>query len=350
MKRPPAIALCPLALAATALFIFAGCGTASRETSGHVPDDGGLTGSDDAADGSDDGSTGDDGSTSDDGTAPSGGGKDASTAHDAGHDSGHTSSGVDSGPLVNPCNKRGIAANTPPSSAFTPTSNSPGITWWYNWSNQAASGGAAGFEFDPMIWGTGALTATIPGGSRYLLGFNEPNLVAQSNLTPQQVAQDWPQVEAIAKSQGIPIVSPAMTFCGGGAPCSDPSVTDPYTFLKDFFAACSGCEVDAIAVHWYNCDLPSLQGYIDGNATLAGFVQFGKPIWLTEFSCGASSTVAEQETYMNAAIPYLEANPHVFRYSWFSATPIPNGMLTSSDGSLTALGQNYVALPQNACP
>jgi Glycosyl hydrolase catalytic core len=226
----------------------------------------------------------------------------------------------------------------------------PGVVWWYDWSNQAPSGGPGSIPFVPMIWGTGALNGPIPAGSGFLLGFNEPNFSAQSDMTPQQAAQNWPSVEALAKAQGIPIVSPGVNFCGSASDtsgCSDPNVTDPYTFLTDFFAACPGCEVDAIAVHWYNCDLPSLQGYIDGNATLAGFVQFGKPIWLTEFSCDATHSVADQQAYMQAAVPYLESNPHVYRYSWFSASPIPNALLAASDGSLTALGRTYVALPQS---
>jgi hypothetical protein len=52
---------------------------------------------------------------------------------------------------------------------------------------------------------------------------------------------------------------------------------------------------------------------------------------------------------MRAAIPYLEGNPKVFRYSWFSADPIPNAKLINSDGSPTALGQVYISLPQS-CP
>jgi hypothetical protein len=126
-------------------------------------------------------------------------------------------------------------------------------------------------------------------------------------------------------------------------------VTDPYPYLKDFLEDCSGCEVDYLAVHWYNCDLPSLQAYLEGNVdaggTLQGFVQFGKPIWLTEFSCDTSHSIADQTVYMQAAIPYLEGNPSVFRYSWFSASPIPNAELMNSDGSLTNLGVTYVNLP-----
>jgi hypothetical protein len=206
-----------------------------------------------------------------------------------------------------------------------------------------------------MIWGSAGLAKTVPAGSPYLLGFNEPNFKAQSNLTPQQAAAAWPQVEAIAKTAGALLVSPAVNFCGSSANpsgCSDPTVTDPYTWLKDFFAACTGCEVDAVAVHWYGCDLPSLKAYIEGSTGgggLQGFVQFGKPIWLTEFSCGRSSSVAQQKAYMQAAVPYLEGNPHVARYAWFSATPIPNALLTNTDGTLTDLGTTYASLPRS-CP
>jgi Glycosyl hydrolase catalytic core len=247
--------------------------------------------------------------------------------------------------------KRGIASNIVPTAAFAHSGSSPGISWWYNWSEQGAAIPTS-IEFDPMIWGAGSLNDAVPAGSPYVLGFNEPNFKMQSDLTPQQVASDWPAVEANARAVGAKIVSPGVNFCGSASDtsgCSYPSVTDPYTFLKDFFAACPGCEVDAIAVHWYNCDLPSLQAYIDGNSSLEGFVQFGKPIWLTEFSCGSSNTVAEQQTYMQAAIPYLEGNANVERYSWFSSTAIPNAQLANGDGSLTALGTTYVGLTSN-CP
>jgi len=238
-----------------------------------------------------------------------------------------------------PC-KRGIATNTAPGAAFFPA-----VTWWYDWALQS-SGAGVGLQFVPMVWGTGSLGKAIPAGSKFLLGFNEPNFQAQSNLTPQQAAADWPMVEAQASATGAAIVSPAMNFCGPASQCNG---TDPYQYLKDFFAACPGCKVDYVAVHWYNCDLPSLQAYLEGSSTLEGFVQFGKPIWLTEFSCGGSATEAQQEAYMKVAVPYLEASPHVFRYSWFSAAPIPNAQLVNGDGTPTALGQVYIGLPQS-CP
>jgi hypothetical protein len=234
--------------------------------------------------------------------------------------------------------KRGIATNTAPGAAFFPA-----ITWWYDWS-LIGGGSNTGIQFVPMIWGSSTVNGTIPAGSKFVLGFNEPNFHTQSNLTPQAAAAAWPALQANARAAGAAIVSPAMNFCGPAASCNG---TDPYQYLKDFFAACSSCQIDYVAVHWYNCDLPSLKDYLEPGGNLEGFEQFGKPIWLTEFSCDGSATAAQQETFMRVAIPYLEGNPHVYRYSWFSASPIPNAVLMNSDGSPNALGQVYAGLAQS---
>ena len=238
-----------------------------------------------------------------------------------------------------PTCKRGIAANTAPGAAFYPA-----VRWWYNW-GLSRSGGNSGIEFVPMIWGSSTVSGAIPTGSKYLLGFNEPNFKAQSNLTPQAAATYWPSLQANARGAGALVVGPALNFCGPAASCNG---TDPYVYLTDFLGACTNCQVDHIAVHWYD-DVPSLRAYIESNASLAGWEQFGKPIWLTEFSLNGNATVAQQEAFMRQAIPYLEGHPSVFRYSWFSADPIPNAKLINSDGSPTALGQVYISLASN-CP
>ncbi len=233
-------------------------------------------------------------------------------------------------------NKRGIAANIPPGAAFYPA-----VRWWYNWAIRS-SGTDVGIEFVPMSWNQTGVSSTIPSGAKYILGFNEPNFFSQANLSAEQAASYWPALQTNANSAGVAIVGPGMNFCGPANQCHG---TDPYQYLKDFFAACSGCKVDYVAVHWYNCDLPSLRDYLEPGGNLEGFEQFGKPIWLTEFSCDTSASAAQQEAYMRAAIPYLENNPHVFRYSWFSADPIPNAKIMNADGTPTALGNVYISLP-----
>lgn len=244
--------------------------------------------------------------------------------------------------------KRGIAygSNTEADLAAL----SAGIGWWYNWSASPDSTlpknyASSGVEFVPMIWG-GTFDATelatqVPAGAKYLLTFNEPNFGAQSNLTPQQAAALWPQVEAFATSRGLAIVSPALNYCGGS--CNE---TNPFTWLDDFFAACTGCRVDYVAAHWYSCTKGALQTYLDEYET-----KYDKPLWLTEFSCLDGSLAendANEASYMKDALALLEADPKVFRYSWFtgrSSTPAAIDLLADA-GTLTALGKDYVTLPE----
>jgi hypothetical protein len=233
--------------------------------------------------------------------------------------------------------KRGVAANVSPGPSFAPA-----VKWWYNWAIEGET--RSDVEFVPMIWGASTAGNVIPEGSKFLLGFNEPNFFEQADLSAPESASLWADVERSAA--GVPVVGPGMNFCGPEERCHG---TNPYRYLKDFYASCDGCKVDYVAVHWYNCDLPSLRDYLEPGDNLEGFEQFGVPIWITEFSCNPSASVEEQEAFMREAIPYLEDNPHVFRYAWFSAGPIPNAKLINDDGSPTSLGEVYIGLEQEDC-
>lgn len=226
---------------------------------------------------------------------------------------------------------------------------SRGVSWWYNWATTPDSAvrsdyARLGVEYVPMLWDerydVNASIANIPQGARTLLTFNEPNFFSQANLSPEQAAAEWPRVQQIAAARGLKIASPALNYCGGG--CFE---TDPFKYFDKFFAACPNCQVDYLAVHWYACTLPALQNYING------MKKYGKPIWLTEFACGDGDTaLANQKAYMQAAVPYLESEPAVVRYAWFSGRTgaIPNVDLLGASGALTELGQIYVNLPQSA--
>lgn len=244
--------------------------------------------------------------------------------------------------------KRGLAYGS--SSPADLAALSAGIGWWYNWSpapdDTLPKGYVPPVEFVPMIWGgtfnVTQLATQVPAGAKYLLTFNEPNFGAQSNLTPQQAAALWPQVTAFAESRDLQIVSPALNYCGGN--CNE---TTPFDWLDAFFAACTGCRVDYIAAHWYSCTKGALQSYLSDYET-----KYTQPIWLTEFSCldgSLAATDANEEQYMNDAIALLESDPRVFRYSWFTGryTSQPAISVLGADaGVLTALGQDYVTLPQ----
>jgi hypothetical protein len=234
---------------------------------------------------------------------------------------------------------------------------SPAVSWWYNWAfapDEALRDGsyrALDVEYVPMIWGEGsdraAAMTDIPEGARALLGFNEPNFGSQADLSASEAARLWPELEALADARNLTLVSPAVNFCGG-----DCQETDPFQYLDDFFAACRGCRVDAIAFHIYVGCHPDGENHAEWliNHVKTYEARFSKPLWLTEFACDDATREAEQIAFMQDAVEFLENDPRIVRYAWFSgrADNVPHVDLLGDDGKLTALGQRYVELEQTA--
>ena len=237
----------------------------------------------------------------------------------------------------------------------------PGLSWWYNWSSIPDAGvtsvyQALNVDYAPMQWNgslnnttvtAAALAARIPAGAQALLGFNEPNFTSQSNMTPSQAAALWPVLEAVAQQKNLMLISPALNYCGSCVVENGVTMNSPVKWLDAFFAAYPTARVDAIAVHTYVCQEKYLRDKINE------LRKYNKPIWLTEFSCGdftpnSGITLAMQQKYMLDAVNYLEKDPIIGRYAWFSGRngQIPNiNLLAPTSGQLTALGQQYVAAP-----
>lgn len=289
------------------------------------------------------------GASGDRGAQPSGG-PTSSEGTDAGDAADDGASGSDR----DRC-KRGVAYGYHSEADMQALSS--GVSWWYNWATQpdaAVRGGVyldLGVKYVPMVWGgrfdVDTLVSQIPVEARFLLGFNEPNFFSQANLSAADAASLWPRVEQIADRRDLTLLSPAVNFCGGG--CHD---TDPFNYLHDFFDQCSGCRVDAIAMHIY-------VGCNAGGANHAQWLinhvesykaEFTQPLWLTEFACDDAATMEEQRRFMVDAVTYLEDEPRIARYAWFAgrADNMQNVNLLGADGQLTVLGDTYVNLPQNA--
>ena len=261
--------------------------------------------------------------------------------------------GATSPPVTTPHCKRGEAYQS--NSLADLQVLSKGISWWYNWATapekSAGDYAMAGVEFVPMIWGVkggppdpATIEKQIPKSAKYLLGFNEPNFGSQANITATDAAALWPRIMQIAKDMNLKIGSPAPNYCAGD--CND---TDPIHYLDTFFAACTGCQVDFIAAHWYACTGDALTSY------LAKLKKYGKPIWLTEFSCmdDGDHSAAGEQTYMKTALQILENDPTIFRYSWFTGRwtdPSVDISLLGGDGQLTDLGNLYgTSAATNVC-
>ena len=157
----------------------------------------------------------------------------------------------------------------------------------------------------PLIWGAANVNAgtlsQVRGEGPYLLGFNEPDMSGQANMTPAQALSLWPQLMAT----GLKLGSPAVA--SGGA--------TPGGWLDQFMsgAKARGYRVNFITLHWYGGDFATgpavsqLESYPQ-----AVHARYHKPIWLTEFALanfgGSPQTPSpgQQAAFLTAATAMLE--------------------------------------------
>ncbi|MFC6083477.1 sigma-70 family RNA polymerase sigma factor [Sphaerisporangium aureirubrum] len=220
-----------------------------------------------------------------------------------------------------------------------------GAKWYYNWSTRHDGiTTPRGARFVPMIWGAKSVDARTLAEARaagpYLLGFNEPDMTAQSNMSVEQALALWPKLMKAGRVLG----SPAVAFGGdtrGG-------------WLDRFMsgAAKKRYRVDFITLHWYGGDFRAaaatgqLKNYLQ-----AVYKRYRKPIWLTEyalidFSRGARfPTDSQQAAFVTASTRMLAALPYVQRYAWFglpAESGKPNSGLFRDDGTPTAAGRAFM--------
>lgn len=248
--------------------------------------------------------------------------------------------------------KRGVSFDFKQAEDLPPLS--PSCSWAYNWGNTQNAQAALWFDsndmdFCPMAWNNtynaDAIRQYVQAHpkTKYLLGFNEPNLKDQCNMTPAEAAAHWGEVVALAKKLGLQLVSPAMNY-GTLA-----GYSDPVKWLDEFFAqpSVSLDDVCAIAVHCYMSSPSAVRNYIEM------FRKYGKPVWLTEFCAWdpVPGSVESQMDYMCAVLNYLEQEPLVERYAWFiprTSSPVDKApymqLLThTSPVELTDLGVLYTS-------
>ncbi|MEV4560491.1 sigma-70 family RNA polymerase sigma factor [Kitasatospora sp. NPDC049285] len=221
-----------------------------------------------------------------------------------------------------------------------------GASWYYTWATQHSGVTTpAAASFVPMIWGAASVNdaslAQARANGPYLLGFNEPDMGAQSNMTVDQALGLWPQLMQAGQVLG----SPAVAY-GGDTPGG---------WLDRFMsgAAAKGYRVDFITLHWYGGDFRTPQAVNQLTAYLDAVHQrYHKPIWLTEyalidFSQGTRfPTPDQQAAFVTASTTALDALPYLQRYAWFGlgADPAkPSSGLFTDGTTPTAAGRAYQA-------
>lgn len=148
--------------------------------------------------------------------------------------------------------------------------------------------------------------------SGWLMGFNEPNLPWQSDISPAEAAELWHEIEA--QAGGIKLVSPV------------PSQHDPgwlWRMVDEYRARYDGQSprFDAIAWHIYRADPTVMQNYLIARRNEALARGYDVPIWVTEYAgdCWESAT-GKTGNYeiMTVITPWFDSTPWIDRYTWFA--------------------------------
>ena len=219
-----------------------------------------------------------------------------------------------------------------------------GVSWFYTWGADSKGVSAPGVEFVPMIWGAAnadpATIARAEAAGRTLLGFNEPDLAGQAQMSVDTALSLWPALQATGLRLGAPAVAAGADKAGG--------------WLDEFMtgAAARGYRVDFVPLHWYGADFRAgpatdqLKSYVS-----AVRARYHKPIWITEYALmrfdGGTRypTAAVQSGFVARSTAMLRTLPYVERYAWFSlATPDEGGDGTGlyrPDGTRTPAGDAY---------
>jgi RNA polymerase sigma factor (sigma-70 family) len=192
-----------------------------------------------------------------------------------------------------------------------------GAQWYYNWApDNNDMPGPAGVEFVPMIRAkadvTDASLKQAKGEGTELLGFNEPDMSGQADMSVADALAAWPQLQAT----GLRLGSPSVAY-GGDTPGG---------WLDQFMSGAKdkGYRVDFICLHWYGSDfgpaaVDQFLGYVD-----AVHKRYGKPIWVTEYGLTNFSgspkypTAAQEVAFIQGSTAGMQSRSYVERYAWFA--------------------------------
>ncbi|HEX9229635.1 MAG TPA: glycosyl hydrolase [Arthrobacter sp.] len=220
------------------------------------------------------------------------------------------------------------------------------LDWYYTW--QARYYVTTTPPFVPMIkdakrlleqdaigWVTRQLAET---NTKHLLGFNEPDITAQANMSVDEAIRLWPRLMDTGLRLGSPV----------------PAATNSL-WLESFMAKAKakGLRVDFMTMHRYAW--PNAEDFLNKVTQL--HEKYGKPVWVTEYAVAdwnASSTIrnrytrAQTEDFMRATVAGMRAMPFVERFAWKTrpaGDPVMGvSALFHTNGALTSTGRLYASL------
>jgi hypothetical protein len=211
--------------------------------------------------------------------------------------------------------------------------------WSYDWGPQPECPGGI-----PMIWDETQM-GVDPVDSEWLLGFNEPDLAGQANITPTLAAELWHEIEAMYPDRKL--VSPAVLSIGW--------LDDMWSEYDRLYGTAP--RFDAVAFHIYPqrmCYQGCTVNYylvvardIYAKQAIDWAADHGIPeVWITEFAlqpiaAGEAGTIA----FMEQFTAWMREEPAITRWAWFSLgsywPPGYDTALVGPDGTLTTFGEVY---------
>lgn len=230
--------------------------------------------------------------------------------------------------------KRGLAYND--ASLCSTFGSSYGFG--YNWGQ--VENNDIGTMFIPMMHKPSDSTAeewlanvdkAVKKGSKAVMGFNECDIAAQCNLSPEAACSAWKEYMNPVKEahSDITIIGPSVS--NGPAPLG-------LDWLSRFHTACPDATVDAANIHFYdNYDDKTIDRFIAHVEKAAE--TYGK-VWVTEFALNSGTATEEQAaSFLKDCMNYLDNSDKVQGYSWFM---VGTGeyQLNSGEG-LSAVGKVY---------
>ncbi|XP_060599197.1 properdin-like [Ruditapes philippinarum] len=187
----------------------------------------------------------------------------------------------------------------------------------------------------PMVWDDRINVNDVMDGAEYILGYNEPNHVGQSNMTPHEAVLAWSDIESIAN--GRLLVSPSAAPCGGDSTsCLGNRDEWFYSFFEECGNRSPSCQIDFLATHTYMCNANQVMRHLERL-----YQNYTLPIWLKEFACGGEGyDEIDNLNFMKEVLPRLEASPFVFRYSWYKARISTDHYVKKAASLLDPLGSS----------
>lgn len=201
---------------------------------------------------------------------------------------------------------------------YQPYSSSGKISWVFNWELWAPASLPEELEWIPCVRTAGnakdadAFLSDIISNRGLavsaLIGFNEPEIPEQANLSVETAVDLWRRIVLPSKRKfNLRLGSPGMS--------SDVSRSKPW--LSSFLAQLNGEDgIDFLVVHWYGPRFADMREFLEDMHRT-----YGLPMWVNEFACSSmgdgEATQDEVEAFIREALPWLDECEWIERYAYF---------------------------------